>query len=412
MPGKTGTAGQERPPHESPYRWLMLGMVWLLYCVFGAVGFSVGPLVTPILADLDISYSQMGIILGAWPLTYVIVSTVAGAILDKWGIRRSIFVGVLFIALSAGLRFFATDFATMFACVALFGLGGPMISIGAPKTISLWFQGRGRGTAVGIYMTGVWIGGALTVSGTNSVLMPLVGYNWRLVYVYLGGLALALALLWWFLARDVKATDTGTVASTPINKVFRSIISLRNVQLILIVGFMSFAIGHGVNDWLPKILEASGLPPSTAGISASLTTWLGIPTVIFLPRVVPPHLRGRAIALSSLIAGGALVGLNWASGAGLYLVLIIFGASFSFTLPLSVLILMDLPEVGSRYMGSASGIYFCIAELGGFLGPMAVGAIKDWAGGFSAGIFLLVALAFIRMVTALLLKISRVPAAA
>jgi MFS family permease len=46
-----------------------------------------------ILNDLRMSYSQMGFILGSWQLTYILVALVAGAILDRWGVRKSIFAG-------------------------------------------------------------------------------------------------------------------------------------------------------------------------------------------------------------------------------------------------------------------------------------------------------------------------------
>jgi len=42
----------------------MLAMLWLLYAFFGLVYRSISPLVTPILADLDMSYSQMGFVRG------------------------------------------------------------------------------------------------------------------------------------------------------------------------------------------------------------------------------------------------------------------------------------------------------------------------------------------------------------
>ena len=52
-------------PYETRYRWVMLALAWFLYFAFGAVMSSLAPLVTPILADLNISFSQMGIILGS-----------------------------------------------------------------------------------------------------------------------------------------------------------------------------------------------------------------------------------------------------------------------------------------------------------------------------------------------------------
>jgi cyanate permease len=382
----------------------MLALVWLCYLTFGLISFSLAPLVTPIVEELNISYSQMGFILGAWPLSYVVVAAVGGAIVDRLGIRKSIFLGITIIGLSVVLRYFAGGFGTMFLCVALFGVGGPMISIGAPKTISLWFQGKERGTAVGFYMTGIWIGGAITLSTVNSIIMPLTGYSWRITYVCLGLLAFIGASLWWFLARDVKTEEA--TGSNRIDKVFRNIIGLRSVQLVLAMGFFTFTISHGFSGWLPKILEVGGLSPAMAGLAASIPTLVSIPTILVIPHFVPPHLRGRVIALSSLLAAAVILIVPQTSGASLITGLVFYGICNCSIMPLLVLILMDLPEVGSRYMGAAAGMYFCIAEIGGFTGPLIVGAIKDLVGGFLGGASFLTALALIRVVMALLVKIK------
>jgi MFS family permease len=140
----------------------MLILLWLLYVCFGIVSRAIFPLVTPILNDLRIFYSQMGLILGSWQLTYIMMALVAGSILDRWGVRKSLFAGAIIIGLSSSLRYFSNNFTALLLAVALFGVGGPMISIGGPKTISLWFRGPSRGTAIGLYTSGNWIGGLLS----------------------------------------------------------------------------------------------------------------------------------------------------------------------------------------------------------------------------------------------------------
>ena len=394
-------------PYQMRYRWVMLALAWLLYWVFGIVSRSIAPLVTPILEDLNISYSQMGIILGSWPLTYVAVAAIGGAIIDRWGIRKSLLFGTIIIGLSEILRYFAGGFVTMFLCVALFGLGGPMISIGCPKVISVWFRGKGRGTAVGVYMTGPWVGGLVAYSMTNSVIMPLTGYSWRLTFVGFSLLAFAAALLWWFLARDVKPTEA--TEGTGIVKVFTGLISIRNVQLILIMGFLTFAISHGFNDWLPKILETGGLPPAAAGFSASIPLLVGIPTILLVPRLVAPRLRGRIVALMALATAIALLIVATTSGVPQLLGLIIYGVARCPIMPLLMLILMDTPQVGSKYMGSAAGMFFCVAEVGGFAGPFILGVIKDLTGGFLVGTGVLSGLCLATLVMALLLKTKPAP---
>ena len=87
------------------YRWVILALLWLLYVAFGLVQRAIAPLVTPILADLDLSYTQMGFILGSWQLTYIAAAIVAGTLIDRWGIRRSLLAGAIFLGLSSALRY-------------------------------------------------------------------------------------------------------------------------------------------------------------------------------------------------------------------------------------------------------------------------------------------------------------------
>ncbi len=391
-------------PHLKPYRWVILALVWLLYAAFGLVNRSISPLVTPILKDLNMSYSQMGIIMGSWQLTYIVVAIIAGTVIDKWGVRKSLFIGTVIIGLSAVLRYFPSGFGSLLPVVAIFGIGGPLISIGAPKTIASWFRGKGRGTAVGIYTTGPWVGGLLALAATNSFVMPIAGYSWRLTFVYYGFLVLIIALLWWFLARDIK--PTGATEGESIGKVFSRLIKIRNVRLILIMGLLSFAIMHGFTNWLPRIIESGGISPATAGFMASIPVIAGIPAVLVIPRLVPPHLRGRLIALLALVVAVALLVSVNTLGFPLFVGLTLFGIAGPSLFPIVMLILMETPEVGERHMGLAGGIFFCVAEIGGFTGPLVMGILADLTGTFLAGAIFLAGLGLIIFVMALLLKES------
>ena len=394
-------------PYQTRYRWVMLALVSLSYWVFGVVIRSIAPLVTPILEDLNISYSQMGIILGSWPLIYIGVAAISGAIVDRWGVRKSLFFGIVIIGLSEILRYFANGFATMVLFVAFFGLGGPMVSVGCPKTISVWFRGRERGMAIGVYSSAVLIGGLTAYSTANSVVMPLTGYSWRLTFVCYSLPAFAAALLWWLLARDVTPVEASE--RTSIAKVFTGLIGIRSVQLILIIGFLSFAIAHGFSNWLPNILETGGLSPKIAGFASSIPVLVSLPTVLVVPRLVAPRLRGRIVALMALATAIAVMIVATASGSPLITGLLLYGVSFGAIIPLLMLILMDIPEIGSRYMGSAGGMFFCVAEIGGFAGPFIIGAIKDFTGSFLIGACFLAVLSIIISIMGLLLKPSLSP---
>ena len=388
-------------PHTSPYRWVMLALLWLLYASFGVIFRSLSPLITPILADLDMSYSQMGFVLGSWQLTYIGAAAMAGFLIDRWGIRRSLFFGAVVISLSVGLRYFSQGFGTFLPVVALFGIGGPLISVGCPKTIALWFQGKDRGTAVGIYLTGPWLGGAFILAATNRLIMPLTGDSWRLTFALYGFATFAVAVLWWLLAKDVEA---GERSDAGMKGVFKALVKVRNVQVVLLLGLLTFSITHGFMNWLPKIFESRGFSPTLAGYASSAPLLAGIPSLLILPRIIPPHRRGPAIGILAAIVALSIWLFFTLAGPFMFAALILYGMTSCTLIPLLTLILMETPEVGPRYMGSAGGLFFCISEIGGFTSPFAVGVLVDWTGGFLEAGYFIIALALAILFMSFMIK--------
>ncbi len=383
------TRGQHATHHRK-YRWVMLALLGLLYTCFGMVSRAVFPLVTPILNDLRITYSQMGFILGSWQLTYIMMALVAGSILDRWGVRRSLFAGALIMGLSASLRYFSNDFTTLLVAVALFGVGGPMISIGGPKTISAWFRGPSRGTAIGLYTSGNWIGGLLALSLTNSLVMPLVENSWRMSFAVYGVVTFGIGLLWIVLARGKGNGETQ--ARMAIIEVFRNLGKLHNVRIVLAMGLLAFAISHGFSSWLPKILETNGMTGQHAGFAASVAIAAGIPSILIAPSVVPASNRGRAMVVLAVLTALSIVLVMKITGPALYFGLAALGFISAPFMPLLLLILMDSQGVEARHMGSAGGMFYCVAEIGGFAGPFFMGVLVDLTGTFMAGALFLAGL--------------------
>ena len=124
--------------------WSIIFGLWLIYFCFGYSVSSIAPIVPYITHDLNISYKQMGLILGAWQFTYMFFALPAGFILDRYGLKVSIFLAALIITLSLISRGLSNNFYHMWLAVALFGIGGPLISVGVPKVSSLWKDEKSR----------------------------------------------------------------------------------------------------------------------------------------------------------------------------------------------------------------------------------------------------------------------------
>jgi predicted MFS family arabinose efflux permease len=80
------------------------------------------------------------------------------------------------------------------------------------------------------------------------------------------------------------------------------------------------------------------------------------------------------------------------SGMSLYIGLAVLGFISAPFMALLLLILMDSPGVEPRHMGSAGGMFYCVAEIGGFAGPFFMGVLVDLTGTFMAGALFLAGL--------------------
>jgi cyanate permease len=132
-----------------------------------------------------------------------------------------------------------------------------------------------------------------------------------------------------------------------------------------------------------------------AGFAASIVVAAGIPSILIIPSVAPFHYRGRAMAMLSILTAVNIIVVMQVSGAALLTGLAMLGFISAPFMSLLLLILMDSPGVETRYMGSAGGMFFCVAEIGGFAGPFLMGALVDLTGTFMAGALFLAGLCMV-----------------
>ena len=380
-------------PAESSARWLMLALLWLLYFSFGLTMGSIAPLVTPILDDLNMNSSQMGLVHGSWQLVYVFLSPPAGAIVDRLGIRRSLGIGVSLIWVSMVVRGLSVDFVTLIMAVSVFGIGGPLVSVGAPKLVSVWFAGRERGLAAGVYATAPPVGLALAFATANSVVLPVTD-TWRGVSLVYGAIILLVVCAWWLLARDPQPSSVPDFAQSAAKtestrSVFALLIRLRNVQILLLISLGLFALMSGLSAWAPAILEEKGMTLSRAGLWTAVATLVSIVSVVFIPGLVKEGRRTRAIAIVLLASGLSAFGMAFFDGPLLLTSLMGFSLSSQPLLPLTTLVLMETPGVGAARMGAAAGLFFSAGEFGGFLGPLLMGLLRDATGLLNPGFMML-----------------------
>ncbi len=395
--------------HAHPWRWAMLAGVLMLYYCFGLTVASLAPLLGTITRELGLSHSAMGSVLGAWPLVFIATAIPCGVVMDRIGPRRALFAGALFVALSGLLRGLSEGYLSLFLAVALFGVGGPLVSVGAPKVISLWFEGRQRGLAMGSYFAGNALGAITALSLTNSVMMPLTGGDWRRVLMIYAAVAFAAALIWLAIsahpASRMVERELAAEQRESYLREFAELIRLPVVRTILTMAVFMLAFNHGLNNWLPEILRNAGMNAVTAGYWASIPTAVGIVGALVIPRLAVPQRRFAILLAIYVAAGAAALLLQSDAGPGLIAGLFLQGLARGTMTTIAVLMLMETREIGARSVGSATGMYFSAGEVGGVLGPLSIGYAYDLTGGFSAALYMLAG--FMVLLIALLARLRR-----
>lgn len=411
---------------KSNYRWALLAALWFVYASFGLVLGAVPPMVVYLSEDLHLTRTAMGSVLGAWQLIYIVFAIPAGALIDRAGLRVTLVIGAGLIALSGVLRAAAVNHATLYLAVAVFGLGGPFISIGAPKLISSWFDTDELGTAMGIYLTAPSVGRIVALVTANAVLMPLYDSSWRLTLATYGGVAALSGVTWWLVARSAGSSGAGRPqperpetaqekpgtpragearppdAQEPASKgghsranshtgvrEFIHLIRIRAVAIVLFMSFGSFLFNHGLNNWLPEILRTGGMSVNRAAFWAVMPTAVGLIATLVIPRLATPKRRIWILVTTLALASVSAMVINHASGALLATGLLLAGMAGRGVMPILMLILIESPRIGPERMGSAGGLFFTAGEVGGVLGPLLLGILSDMTGDFSGGLYML-----------------------
>jgi CP family cyanate transporter-like MFS transporter len=383
------------PVDRHPFRWVIFAAMCGVYFAFGVLLMAIPPMVGEVQADLDVGRSGLGLALGAWAFIYIFTAPPAGRVTDRIGLRRSLLIGSVLIAVSGMIQASSQTLGTLWLAIAILGIGGPLISVSAPKLVAVWFTDHDEQPfAVGVYTSAPALGGVAALALTNTVLLPALG-DWRRVVLAESALCLLAGLAWVIVsgrAPEPPPAETLHPDAAGHDRSWRSLLSSTGVRLALVLGLGSFFINQALNSWLPDALEEqSGLSATAASVLVAASLAIGIGARLVIPRFATPRLQTRMLngvmglmALALITIAVAPTGLAAVATLGL-------GARAALN-SLVIVVLMRADRVNQANMGTANGLWFSVAGIGGAVGPFAIGAIADTDAGFTGAFALLAAL--------------------
>ena len=199
------------PPRKaSSYAWYALFVLVIVYIVNFVDRQILSILVGDIKRDLGVSDAQIGFLYGtAFAVFYALFGIPLGRLADSWYRGRLMAIGLAFWSSMTAFSGFANSFAMLAAARVGVGIGEASASPAAYSMISDNFPKERRATALSIYSSGLYIGGALslpigglvvsrwTTAYPDPATAPLGLAGWQAAFLAVGlpGLLLALWVL-------------------------------------------------------------------------------------------------------------------------------------------------------------------------------------------------------------------------
>ena len=358
--------------HQSTYRWYILGLAVASGTFVATLPFScMPPLFKEISEDLGLNLVQIGTVWGLASLAGVFVSIIAGVLGDRFGVKLILSVSCLLVGITGAMRGLSDSFLALSITVFINGIVRFIVPINATKTVGMWFRGENLGMAMGISAMGMGLGLMLGPMISATILSPLLG-GWRNVMHLYGAVSVVIGILWFLFGReprqvDSTARDSGRV---PIRQALSRLIHIKALWFIGFTLLLRVGCIMGMTGYLPLYLREQGWAPGSA--DGTLAAFYGVSTlcVVSLSSLSDRLGSRKVILFSALIVTIICFGLlPFVGGIPIWFLMIVSGVFMDGFMAISVTMLLETDGVKPKYSGTALGIIFTIAQVGGVISP-------------------------------------------
>lgn len=334
---------------------------------------SVGPVVSFIQKDLQLSHWSAGMLTSLPLLAFAIISPLVPRLAARFSNEWASTFGLLFILFGIMVRSLFYSVFLLFVGTLLIGVGIAICNVLLPVIVRARYPEK-VGPMTSVYSTSIGIMASIA-SGISVPLAVDYHLGWKSALSIWMFPAVMAIFLWLYLTKFYKRSKK-SMENRPkgFNRMWKSSFAW---QIALFFGFQSILF-YVTITWLPEILVYKGFDIEMAGWLLSITQIIGLPASFIVP-----VLAGR-LQSQSLLA--ALLGIMAAAGYGILL------ASNSFTMVILSTALIGLPLSGCFALGlvfiairaqnsmesaDLSGMVQSFGYLLSAIGPILIGYLFD-----------------------------------
>lgn len=376
-------------------------------------GQCIAPLAPLIQPELGLSKVEIGIFssalfIGSWG-----VLLIGGALIDRFGVRRTVSFGQVVTGLSMLSMALATSYPQALVVMMVAGLGGGIVMPGTTKAISEWFSSKARGTAMGLKQSAVPFAGVITAS-TLPALALMVG--WRTAVVIVGVVIAAGGLVTLLYYRDAPRLSKAAEPRANFRDGLRETIRNPMVWRVSVIALLFATAQLGLISYLAlyfkEVVLLTTVPDETARIVAAggylaLCQGGGIFGRVFWGWFSDRFLRGRRTVVIVIIAAiAAITPVVLSFSAVGYPTWFLMGIVFIYGVTAigwnGLHYVLITEAVGQKYAATGVGLSMTMTNFGVIVGPPVFGFIADTTGSYQISWFYLGCLSAISCAVAVL----------
>lgn len=378
------------------YPWLVVALLWVVALLNYMDRQMLSTMQDAMKFDIvELQKAEaFGALMAVFLWIYGIVSPFAGVVADRVS-RKKLVVGSLFVwSAVTYLMGYASDFTQLYWLRALMGVSEALYIPSALSLIADWHEGKSRSLAIGIHMTGLYVGQA--VGGFGATIAAT--FSWHSTFYWFGIIGIAYSVVLALLLHDKpKAVDAVAASPDPATlmkkeSVWRGlsvVLSTWAFWVILIYFAVPSLPGWATKNWLPTLFADNlGLEMAQAGPMSTITIAASSFVGVLLGGVMSDkwvlrNIRGRiytsAIGLGMTIPALILLGFGHSVvavvGAGM-----LFGIGFGMFDANNMPILCQI--ISAKYRATAYGI---MNMVGVFAGAAVTHLLGKWTDGGNLG---------------------------
>lgn len=393
------------------YGWIVVlaGILTLFSCL-GLGRFALGMLLPAMGSNLQLSYTEMGLISTGNFVGYLLAVLITGRLSRRWGARTVIFTGLLLVGGSMLLMSQSDSFLPLLLLYLITGIGTGAANIPVMGLVAHWFAPRYRGRAAG----GMIIGNGLGIV-FSGLLIPWLNLHWgelgwRIGWFSFGVLVLALGgLCTWLLRNDpaelgLQPLGASAVRADSPSPSVQAVAPGRN--LVLHIGAIYFLFGFSyviyVTFIVTSLIQDYGFSEAVAG-----WFWLviGVLSMVSGPLFGALSDRlGRKTGMVLVFALHTLAYLLAAAGLSqtlLFVSIVLFGiAAFSIPAIIAATLSDLLPPAQTAITFGYVTFFFGVGQI---IGPFLAGVLAEQSGSFAGSYLMAAAMSVVAIGLTLLL---------